>query len=79
MTTSIGTTIGPATPVSPPGYPKEGKWPVPEMRPGVDFRPAMPQKCAGTRMEPPSTVNIGPGALTAGGKSRMPSRWHSST
>jgi hypothetical protein len=37
-----------------------GKWPLAEMRPGVGFSPAMPQKCAGMRMEPPPSLPIPP-------------------
>src|ERR1035438_9603274 len=35
---------GPATASSPPGWFITGKWPLAEMRPGVGFSPAMPQK-----------------------------------
>ena len=30
------------------------------MRPGVGFSPQMPQKCAGTRMEPPPSLPTPP-------------------
>jgi len=35
------------------------------MRPGVGLRPAMPQKCAGMRMEPPPSLPIPPGEQKA--------------
>ena len=57
--------IAPAVPVSPPGYPREGKWPLPEMRPGVGFKPAMPQKWAGTRIDPPPSLATPPGEQRA--------------
>src|ERR1035437_2386198 len=33
---------------------------MPEIRPGVGFSPAMPQKCAGMRMEPPPSLATPP-------------------
>src|ERR1700682_2985252 len=30
------------------------------MRPGVDFKPQIPEKCAGTRMEPPPSLPTPP-------------------
>ena len=35
------------------------------MRPGVGFSPAMPQKCAGMRMEPPPSLPIPPAEQNA--------------
>ena len=39
----------------------DGRYPINEMRPGVGFNPAMPQKWAGTRMEPPPSLPTPPG------------------
>src|SRR6266851_1842304 len=36
------------------------KCPVAGMRPGVGFNPQIPQKCAGTRMEPPPSLPTPP-------------------
>jgi hypothetical protein len=39
--------------------------PVPGIRPGVGFSPAMPQKCAGMRMEPPPSLATPPAEHSA--------------
>ncbi|MCX6630191.1 MAG: hypothetical protein NTW28_21445 [Candidatus Solibacter sp.] len=52
--------IGPTTVTSPTGQPSDGVCPVPGIRPGVGFSPATPQKCAGTRMDPPPSLATPP-------------------
>src|SRR5438093_9179234 len=52
--------IGPTTPKSANGPTEFGKCPVDGMRPGVGFRPQIPLKCAGTRMEPPPSLPTPP-------------------
>src|SRR5207248_5365124 len=37
-----------------------GKCPLAGMRPGVGFSPQIPQKCAGTRMDPPPSLPTPP-------------------
>src|SRR5215472_5689516 len=48
--------IGPTTPSRANGPADGGKWPVAGMRPGVGFKPQIPQKCAGTRIDPPPSL-----------------------
>jgi len=45
--------MGPTTPSQGNAPAAGGKWPAAGMRPGVGLSPQMPQKWAGTRMEPP--------------------------
>src|SRR5262252_319057 len=52
--------IGPTTPIQEKAPPAGGKCPVAGMRPGVGFKPQMPQKCAGTRIEPPPSLPTPP-------------------
>src|SRR5271156_5735133 len=52
--------IGPTTPSHENAPLLEGKWPVAGIRPGVGFSPQMPQKCAGTRIEPPPSLPTPP-------------------
>src|SRR5215467_15517355 len=52
--------MGPTTPIQPNELLPGGKWPVLGIRPGVGFNPQMPQKCAGTRMEPPPSLPMPP-------------------
>src|SRR5205823_7458908 len=52
--------IGPTTPRSGKGPTDWGKCPVAGMRPGVGFNPQIPQKCAGTRIEPPPSLPAPP-------------------
>src|SRR5579872_5747834 len=52
--------IGPTTPIRANGPQDSGKCPVEGMRPGVGFRPQMPLKCAGMRIEPPPSLPTPP-------------------
>src|SRR5256885_17086871 len=52
--------IGPTTPSQENAPPLAGKCPVAGMRPGVGFNPQIPQKCAGTRIEPPPSLPTPP-------------------
>src|SRR5579864_1769905 len=52
--------IGPTTPNRANGPTDCGKCPVAGMRPGVGFSPQIPQKCAGTRIEPPPSLPTPP-------------------
>src|SRR5579863_2711319 len=52
--------IGPTTPSQPKALFPAGKWPFDGMRPGVGLSPQMPQKCAGTRIEPPPSLPTPP-------------------
>src|SRR5262249_36961164 len=52
--------MGPTTPIQEKEPLQGGKWPVAGMRPGVGLGPQMPQKCAGTRMEPPPSLPTPP-------------------
>src|SRR5215472_16950504 len=52
--------IGPTTPIQPKAPAPEGKWPVAGTRPRVGLSPQIPQKCAGTRMEPPPSLPTPP-------------------
>src|SRR3981189_1909492 len=52
--------IGPTTPIRANGPPDFGKCPVEGMRPGVGFSPQIPQKCAGTRIDPPPSLPTPP-------------------
>src|SRR5215472_4224309 len=52
--------MGPTTPIQPKAPADEGKCPVAGTRPGVGFNPQMPQKWAGTRMEPPPSLPTPP-------------------
>src|SRR2546428_12799116 len=48
--------IAPTTPIRANGPTELGKCPVAGMRPGVGFRPQIPLKCAGTRIDPPPSL-----------------------
>src|SRR6202012_2781292 len=52
--------IGPTTPSNANGPPDFGKCPVEGILPGVGFSPQIPQKCAGTRIEPPPSLPTPP-------------------
>src|SRR5439155_11306869 len=52
--------MGPTTPSKANGPTDGGKWPVAGIRPGVGFNPQIPQKCAGTRIDPPPSLPIPP-------------------
>src|SRR5581483_5984386 len=52
--------IGPTTPNKANGPTEVGKWPVEGIRPGVGFSPQIPQKCAGTRTDPPPSLPTPP-------------------
>src|SRR3954463_8387513 len=52
--------IGPTTPRSAKGPTDAGKWPGAGTRPGVGFKPQMPLKCAGTRIDPPPSLPMPP-------------------
>src|SRR6516165_11910862 len=52
--------MGPTTPINAKGPTDDGKWPVAGIRPGVGFKPQMPLKCAGTRIDPPPSLPIPP-------------------
>src|ERR1700722_7087184 len=52
--------IGPTTPSKANGPTEVGKCPVAGMRPGVGFTPQIPLKCAGTRIEPPPSLQPPP-------------------
>ena len=52
--------MGPTTPIKANGPPALGKCPVEGMRPGVGFNPQIPQKCAGTRIDPPPSLPTPP-------------------
>ena len=52
--------IGPTTPSRANGPPDFGKCPVEGIRPGVGFSPHIPQKCAGSRIDPPPSLPTPP-------------------
>src|SRR5262245_66346777 len=52
--------MGPTTPSNANGPREAGKCPVAGTRPGVGFSPQIPEKCAGTRMDPPPSLPIPP-------------------
>src|SRR6266576_6324244 len=52
--------MGPTTPIQEKAPEPGGKCPVAGMRPGVGFSPQIPQKCAGTRIEPPPSLPTPP-------------------
>src|SRR5258707_14943446 len=52
--------MGPTTPIQEKAPAPGGKCPVEGMRPGVGFNPQIPQKCAGTRIEPPPSLPTPP-------------------
>src|SRR5580704_16028022 len=52
--------IGPTTPIRANGPTEDGKCPVAGIRPGVGFNPQIPQKCAGTRIDPPPSLPTPP-------------------
>src|SRR5215469_16002447 len=52
--------IGPTTPICAKGPAPTGKCPVEGTRPGVGFNPQIPQKCAGTRIDPPPSLPTPP-------------------
>ena len=58
--------MGPTTPIQEKAPAPGGKCPVEGMRPGVGFNPQIPQKCAGTRMEPPPSEPTPPSRTTCG-------------
>src|ERR1700676_1725583 len=55
-TSAMVRAIGPTTPIHAKAPTPAGKCPVAGMRPGVGLSPQMPQKCAGTRIEPPPSL-----------------------
>src|ERR1700745_121431 len=57
---SIVRAIGPTTPSSANGPTEFGKCPVAGILPGVGFRPQIPLKCAGTRIDPPPSLPTPP-------------------
>src|SRR5438270_2168540 len=59
-TSAIVRAIGPTTPIHAKAPTPAGKCPVAGILPGVGFSPHMPQKCAGTRMEPPPSLPTPP-------------------
>src|SRR5260370_8075994 len=52
--------IGPTTPIQENAPTPAEKCPVAGIRPGVGFSPQMPQKCAGTRIDPPPSLPTPP-------------------
>src|SRR5205807_9978235 len=52
--------MAPTTPSQENAPTPAGKWPVAGIRPGVGLSPQIPQKCAGTRTEPPPSLPIPP-------------------
>ncbi len=52
--------IGPTTPNIENGPADCGKCPVEGIRPGVGFKPQIPQKCEGTRIDPPPSLPTPP-------------------
>src|SRR6266851_8101883 len=59
-TSAMVRAIGPTTPIQEKAPAPGGKCPVAGMRPGVGFNPQIPQKCAGTRIEPPPSLPTPP-------------------
>src|SRR5713101_7973591 len=59
-TSAMVRAIGPTTPIQENAPAPDGKCPVAGMRPGVGFNPQIPQKWAGTRMEPPPSLPTPP-------------------
>src|SRR5882762_5147303 len=59
-TSAMVRAIGPTTPIQENAPAPGGKCPVAGMRPGVGFSPQIPQKCAGTRIEPPPSLPTPP-------------------
>ena len=57
--------MGPTTPIGAKGPAGTGKWPVAGTRPGVGFKPQIPVKCAGTRIDPPPSLPIPPADILA--------------
>src|ERR1700729_410940 len=58
-TSATDRAIGPATAI--PATASEGRCPTSEIRPGVGFNPAMPQKGGGRRIDPPPSLPTPPG------------------
>src|SRR5436309_1870024 len=52
--------MGPTTPIQEKAPAPGGKCPVAGMRPGVGFSPQIPQKCAGSRIDPPPSLPTPP-------------------
>src|SRR5579859_4988220 len=59
-TSEIVLAMGPITPIQPNAPPPPGKCPVAGIRPGVGFNPQIPQKWAGTRIDPPPSLPTPP-------------------
>src|SRR5258708_25454037 len=59
-TSAMGRDMGPTTPIQEKAPTPGGKCPAAGMRPGVVFNPQIPQKCAGTRIEPPPSLPTPP-------------------
>src|SRR5580704_4830307 len=59
-TSAMVRAMGPTTPIQEKAPAPGGKCPVDGIRPGVGLSPQMPQKCAGTRMEPPPSLPTPP-------------------
>src|SRR5207244_2733822 len=59
-TSAIVRAMGPTTPIQEKAPAPGGKCPVAGTRPGVGFSPQIPQKCAGTRIEPPPSLPTPP-------------------
>src|SRR5437868_11593846 len=59
-TSAMVRAIGPTTPIQEKAPAPGGKCPAAGTRPGVGFSPQIPQKCAGTRIEPPPSLPTPP-------------------
>src|SRR5713101_9933172 len=59
-TSAMVRAIGPTTPIQEKAPAPGGKCPVAGTRPGVGFSPQIPQKCAGTRIEPQPSLPTPP-------------------
>src|SRR3981189_183038 len=59
-TSAMVRAIGPTTPIQEKAPAPGGKCPVAGTRPGVAFNPQIPQKCAGTRIDPPPSLPTPP-------------------
>src|SRR6476646_8152852 len=60
LTSPADLAIGPTTPKEANGPIDCGKWPAAGTRPGVGLSPQIPQKCAGTRIDPPPSLPTPP-------------------
>src|SRR3981189_804208 len=59
-TSAMVRAIGPTTPIQEKAPAPGGKCPVAGTRPGVAFNPQIPQKWAGTRIDPPPSLPTPP-------------------